>query len=127
MSSPFRQRFFLSLCVLIVGYLHTAEAQDRRMITAVVEIQDFSEEKTLPVLMGYLGEKTQVQLLSYCPNQDLVLIAYDVNAFESPVKAAAWLERAGLNVYWKEGLTADIAEKQCITGFEKLTSSVKTN
>lgn len=127
MSSAFRQRFFLSLCFLIFCYRQMAVAQDSRQLTAVVEIQDFSEEKALPVLLGYLDEKSPVQLISYCPNQDLVIIRYDANAFESAVKAAAWLGRAGLNVYLKDELSADVAEKQCITGFKKLNSAVKTH
>lgn len=87
---------------------------------AVLEIQDFSLQKTWPSLAEELSRGSRIELISYCPNQDLVIVAYDSRLYDDALKVAAAIERAGFISYLKTGINEEQAMAQCSLGFLKV-------
>lgn len=121
MSPAFRYGVTLSFVLFMLCFRQTAVAQDDRISRVVLEIQDFSEQKTIPMLVPVLAHQKGLTLQTYCPDQDLVIVQYDRSLFADETQVASFLENNGLVVYVKVGITPDAALKQCVNGWVKLT------
>jgi hypothetical protein len=88
---------------------------------AVLEIKNFSEEKTLPELNALLRDHGNTEIDGYCLGQDLVVFHYKPGAFSSKQELASFLEDKGFIVYVKENMTSSEVIHECKSPFIKQT------
>ncbi len=121
---PSRQTRMTGLAVLLLLLVTAsipASAQSEIPLSkqAVMEIKNFSEEKTLPELNALLYDRGNAEIEGYCLGQDLVIIRYKANAYSSKQEIASILEDKGFIVYVKENMTVSDVIHECKSPFVK--------